>query len=49
MFVYDREYIDINSVSTRYKVILEVNYRESYATSYQRSIKYTTQDLLGIY
>lgn len=30
-----------------YKLVLEVNYRELFATSYQRSMRYTTQDLLG--
>ncbi|VVC38399.1 Epithelial sodium channel [Cinara cedri] len=42
-----RHPININpSTTLMYKVILEVNYRELFATSYQRSMKYTTQDLL---
>ncbi|KAL4103731.1 hypothetical protein QTP88_019075 [Uroleucon formosanum] len=32
--------------SSRYNIFLEVNYRELFATSYRRSMRYTTQDLL---
>lgn len=42
-----RQFINEESLSSRYDVYLEVNYRELFATSYRRSMRYTTQDLLG--
>ncbi|KAL5237348.1 hypothetical protein ACI65C_004758 [Semiaphis heraclei] len=44
-----RQFINNEPSSSRYDVFLEVNYRELYATSYRRSMRYTTQDLLGRY
>ncbi|XP_015371445.1 PREDICTED: pickpocket protein 19-like [Diuraphis noxia] len=41
-----RQFINKEPLSSRYDVFLEVNYRELYATSYRRSMRYTTQDLL---
>ncbi|XP_022166699.1 sodium channel protein Nach-like isoform X2 [Myzus persicae] len=41
-----RQLINEEPSSSRYNVFLEVNYRELYATSYRRSMRYTTQDLL---
>jgi hypothetical protein len=43
-----RSFINTKVLSTRYMVDVEVNYRELFATSYRRSMKYNTQDLLGI-
>lgn len=43
-----RQYINMNNSSpSSYMVTLEVNYRELFATSYRRSMKYSTQNLLG--
>ncbi|XP_025198205.1 pickpocket protein 19-like [Melanaphis sacchari] len=41
-----RQFVNYEQLSSRYNVYLEVNYRELYATSYRRSMRYTTQDLL---
>ncbi|KAF0746671.1 sodium channel protein Nach-like, partial [Aphis craccivora] len=41
-----RQFVNNEPPSSRYDVYLEVNYRELYATSYRRSMRYTTQDLL---
>ncbi|XP_060844346.1 pickpocket protein 19-like [Rhopalosiphum padi] len=42
----NRQFVNNEPSSSRYDVYLEVNYRELYATSYRRSMRYTTQDLL---
>lgn len=46
--LFFRQYINMNMTSpSSYMVTLEVNYRELFATSYRRSMKYSTQNLLG--
>ncbi|XP_029341727.1 pickpocket protein 19-like isoform X2 [Acyrthosiphon pisum] len=41
-----RQFINKEPSFSRYDVFLEVNYRELFATSYRRSMRYTNQDLL---